>query len=279
MPDDLRTQAGKKLRGLNLASCDQQQIIEGDCLQIMRSLPSECVDAVVTSPPYNIGIRYNSYSDKMPRSDYLAWLSKVGVELNRLLRPNGSLFLNVGFTGADPWIAMDVASAFRNDFVLQNNISWIKSISIDQDTVGHFKPINSRRYLNNNFEHLFHFTKSGNVEIDRLSIGVPYKDKSNIARWDHAKQDRRCAGNTWFIPYETVRSKSQKFDHPAGYPAELVQRCLKLVGLEEGNVLDPFLGAGTTLVAAAMCGWSGVGIEIDPIYAKASRDRIKGMYE
>lgn len=255
------------LKGLGLC------IMEGDCLDAMVDLPDCSIDAVVTSPPYNIGIKYNSYTDNRPRAEYLSWLEAVGDEIARVLKQEGSLFLNVGFTGSDPWIAMDVANAFRKNFILQNQISWVKSISIGDDTEGHFKPISSPRYLNNNFELLYHFTLSGKVPIDRLSIGVPYKDKSNIKRWNHAKSDRRCAGNTWFIPYETVKSKEQKFNHPAGYPVALAEKCLRLHGTEEGVVLDPFLGAGTTLIAARNIGWSGVGIEIDADYTRVARKR------
>lgn len=251
-----------------------QRIICGDCLTELQVIPAESVDAVVTSPPYNIGVRYRSYEDRKPRADYLCWLSEVGRQLHRVLKPEGSFFLNVGSTNADPWIVMDVAGAFRDRFVLQNHITWVKSVSIGQDTVGHFKPITSRRYLNQNHEAIFHFTKSGNVDLDRLGVGVPFKDKSNIARWGHAK-DRRCAGNTWFIPYTTVKSKAQKFDHPAGFPIELPTRCLKLHGRSKATVLDPFAGTGTTLVAARRLGHSAIGIELDRQYAETAVARLQ----
>lgn len=193
-----------------------------------------------------------------------------------MLTDEGAFFLNVGCTNADPWVAMDVAGAFREAFVLQNNIAWVKSVSIGDDTVGHFKPITSKRYLNNNHESVFHFTKGGAVEIDRLAVGVPFKDKSNIGRWGHAR-DRRCAGNVWFVPYETVRSKAQKFDHPAGFPPGLPERCIKLHGVEDAVVLDPFLGAGSTLVAAARLGCEGLGFEIDPQYAAAAVARLEKL--
>lgn len=252
-----------------------QRVVVGDCLEVLRSLPESSVDVIVTSPPYNIGIAYNSYKDRLPRADYLAWLTKVGRELQRVMRPDASFFLNVGGTGSDPWIVMDVANAFRDIFILQNHIIWVKSVSIGDDSVGHFKPISSYRYLNNNHESLFHFTNNGQVEIDRLAVGVPYKDKSNIGRWEHAKQDRRCAGNTWFIPYETVRSKAQKFNHPAGFPVGLPERCIKLHGAKTAMVLDPFAGAGTTLVAAHRLGAKGIGIELDRCYAEAAIARLK----
>lgn len=253
----------------------RQTVRQGDCLDLLATLPTASIDVVVTSPPYNIGIAYNSYPDCRPRAEYLAWLGRIGRELSRVMTPDGSFFLNVGGTGSDPWITMDVAGAFRDTFVLQNHIVWVKSVSIGDDTAGHFKPISSKRYLNNNHEAVFHFTKTGSVTIDRLAVGVPYKDKSNIARWHHAKADRRCAGNTWFVPYETVRSKAQKFDHPAGFPVGLPDRCIRLHGVADTVVLDPFLGAGTTLVAAERLGCTGLGLELDPAYARTAVARLR----
>jgi len=252
---------------------DGQEVIVGDCLAVMATMPACSVDVVVTSPPYNIGIAYQTYHDRLPRDEFLQWVQKVAASLARVMRSDASLFLNLGATGTDPWIAMDAAAEFRKHFTLQNQIVWVKSISIGSETSGHFKPITSKRFLNNNHETIFHFTKGGTTEIDRLAIGVPFKDKSNISRWGH-QRDRRCAGNTWFIPYETVRSRRQKFDHPAGYPVELAQRCILLHGGQDAIVFDPFLGAGTTLVAAKKLGRRGVGIEIDAHYARVSLDRL-----
>jgi len=251
----------------------RQRIVTGDCLDLLPALEAASIDAVVTSPPYNIGVAYRSYDDRRPRADYLDWLTHVGAALARVMKDDASFFLNVGATGADPWIAFDVAAAFRTHFVLQNHIVWVKSISVGDDTIGHFKPISSRRFLNQNHEAVFHFTKSGAVEIDRLGVGVPFKHKSNIARWGHAR-DKRCAGNVWLIPYKTVQSKAEKFDHPAGYPVELAERCLKLHG-GQGVALDPFLGAGTTLVAAERLGWAGIGVELDADYAATAAARLQ----
>lgn len=257
----------------NLWTVGRQRVFGGDCLKGLKRLSAGSVDVVVTSPPYNIGISYRSYDDRRPRAEYLKWLSDIGEQIARVLTDGGSFFLNVGSTNADPWVALDVANAFRDKFVLQNTISWIKSVSIGDDTVGHFKPITSRRYMNNNHEAVFHFTKTGSVEIDRLAIGVPFKDKSNIGRWGHSR-DKRCAGNVWFIPYKTVTSKAEKFNHPAGFPVELAERCIKLHGIEGAVVLDPFLGAGSTLVAAARLGCEGIGFEIDPVYAASAVSRL-----
>ena len=252
----------------------KQEIIFGNCLAIMTQLAAASIDVIVTSPPYNIGISYKTYDDNLPREAYLTWLKKVKKHLARVLKVDGSFFLNVGSTNSDPWIALDVAAAFRNKFVLQNHIIWVKSISISDSSFGHFKPIPSRRYLNQNYEHVFHFTKSGAVEVDRLAIGVPFKDKTNITRWGHPV-DRRCGGNVWFIPYKTVQTKAQKYNHPTGFPIELPVRCMLLHGKKNLVVLDPFLGTGTTLVAAEKLGHRGIGIEIDAEYVSIAIARLR----
>jgi site-specific DNA-methyltransferase (adenine-specific) len=263
-----------RLAGIKHWDIGRHQVWSGDCIDALRAMPAASVNVIVTSPPYNIGVAYRSYDDRRPRAEYIEWLRGVGCELARVLKKGGSFFLNVGSTNADPWIAMDVAGAFRDTFVMQNNIVWAKSVAIGDDTVGHFKPINSRRFMNHNHESIFHFTLDGNVDLDRLAIGVPFKDKTNIARWGHSR-DKRCAGNVWFIPYQTVRSKSQKFNHPAGFPVDLPKRCLQLHGVEDSVVLDPFLGAGTTLIAAEQLGMRGIGIEIDRHYAEIASERLR----
>lgn len=252
----------------------KQSVIVGDCLEVMANMNAKSVDVVVTSPPYNLGIAYRSYGDSKPEHEYMAWLAQVAAQIDRVLKDDGALFLNVGATNKDPWLATRVGLLFARFFNLQNNIVWVKSISVGDETRGHFKPINSRRYLNNNYESVFHFTKTGEQPVDRLAIGVPYADKSNLSRWGHATSDRRCAGNVWFVPYETVSSRAQKFHHPASFPSALAERCIRLHGKNEGLVLDPFAGIGSTLVAARRVGIDAVGIEIDEDYANAANERI-----
>ncbi|CEF39771.1 Site-specific DNA-methyltransferase (adenine-specific) [Acetobacter senegalensis] len=252
----------------------QQEIVRGDCLRVLRRMQADSVDVVVTSPPYNIGLSYRSYPDRKEEAHYLDWMMEVAAGLQRVLRPDGSFFLNISGSSAQPWLPFELAVRLRSLFVLQNHIAWVKSISVGEDSFGHFKPMNSKRYLHRGHEHLFHFTLNGDVMLDRLTAGVPYKDKSNIARRGH-KQDRRCRGDAWFIPYETVRDRAEKFDHPGTFPVALPEQCILLHGRKEASVLDPFMGTGTTLLAAQRMACRGVGIEIDADYVAIARRRLE----
>ena len=253
-----------------------------DCVRGMAELPAASIDIVVTSPPYNLGIRYSKFSDTADRMSYLRWCKTWVAKIARLLRPDGSFFLNVGAAPANPMFPHEVALELRELLVLQNTIHWIKSISIEEQdgeivSRGHFKPINSKRFLNDCHEYIFHFTKTGRVELDRLALGVPYQDKTNIARWSHTGgRDRRCRGNTWFISYETIQSRDKERPHPATFPVELAENCIRLHGVEKlTTMLDPFLGIGNSAIAAQRCGVPRfIGIEIDEIYLAEARRRI-----
>jgi len=260
----------------------------GDCVDLLTRMPAGSIDAIVTSPPYNLGIAYRSYDDTMPRSDYLAWTGEWVQRAARALSPQGSLFLNVGAKPTDPWTALDVAQAARPHLHLQNTIHWIKSIAIekalagaranlaDDLAVGHYKPINSKRFVNDCHEFVFHFTPRGDTPLDRQAIGVRYQDRSNIGRWATAASGVRCRGNTWFIPYDTIQSRDKERPHPATFPPKLPEMCLRLHGVERlHTVADPFLGLGSTAVACAQLRIDFIGIEMDEAYLKEAVDRAK----
>ena len=187
---------------------------------------------------------------------------------------------------------MDVAQAVRPHLQLQNTIHWVKSIAIDRDVaglgagltrdlaVGHYKPINSDRFVNDCHEFVFHFTPAGVTPLDRRSIGVPYQDESNVARWQSASGGRRCRGNTWFIPYDTIQDRERDRPHPASFPVRLPEDRLRLHGVERiGLVVDPFLGIGATALACARLGLDFVGIELDRGYLEEAVARVERAVE
>lgn len=310
----------------------------------MAKLPCEHVDLVVTSPPYNLGIRYGKFSDRRDRQSHLRWCREWAAQVQRVLKSSASFFLNIGAAPSNPMLPHEMVMELRELFVLQNTIHWVKSIAIDKSlgktepdlkpfrarssrdpgedqsspgsvsarrwvkerisatisgdalasaqeslrysskevgkaarSYGHFKPISSKRFLNDCHEYIFHFTKTGRVELDRLAIGVPYQDKSNIARWLHARgSDLRCRGNTWMISYETIQSRVKQRPHPATFPIQLAEWCIKLHGVSRvRTMLDPFLGIGNSALAAQRCGVKEfIGFEIDEEYVAEAKRRI-----
>lgn len=261
----------------------QIDLIHGDCLEGMSRLPEQSVDVVVTSPPYNLGVDYGKYDDTQSRDEYLAWCGKWAAQIKRVLKDDGSFFLNVGGTPANPLMPHQLVLELTKQFVLQNTFHWIKSITVEtragqQISAGHFKPLQSERYVTDCHEYVFHLTKTGNVKLDRLSVGVPYADKSNIARWAHTGgRDKRCRGNNWFIPYKTIRSRDQQRPHPATFPAALAEQCIRLHGdVAHSVVMDPFLGIGHSAVAAQRCEAARfIGFEIDENYLAEARSNIR----
>jgi site-specific DNA-methyltransferase (adenine-specific) len=237
------------------------------------------VDVAVTSPPYNRGVPYRVYDDRRPREEYLAWIGQLAERVREVLAHDGSFFLNVGGAPTDPWLPWDVAREVGRRFVLQNVIHWVKSIVIDRRAageasrldrdlaVGHYKPLKSARYLHGAHEYIFHFTPTGEVPIDRLAVGTAYQDKSNVRRWKRDALDRRCRGNTWFLPYSTIQRAARDRPHPASFPPALPEQCYRLHGVERIRLaVDPFVGIGPSAVAAARLGVPFVGFDLDVEY-------------
>lgn len=262
------------------------ELLNGDCLQVLPTLPAESIDLVVTSPPYNLGIAYSQFKDTAPREEFLNWCKAWATEVKRVMTDDASFFLNIGASPSNPLLPHQLILALTDGenplFTLQNTFHWVKSITIkttsdEQISAGHFKPINSQRFVNDCHEYIFHLTKTGSVPLDRRAAGVPYVFKSNIARWGHTGgQDLRCRGNTWFIPYDTIQSRKGERPHPATFPIALVELCIKIHGkAETTRLLDPFLGIGSSALAAKISNIAAfTGIELDAEYLTVAKARL-----
>ncbi len=317
------------------------ELIQQDCIEWMKSQPKQSVDCVITSPPYNLNIKYGSYQDALPRDSYLKWLDEVALQIKEILKTDGHLFLNVGFSNIDPWVPVDVANVFRKHFILQNNITWVKHILLDDHSYGIHKPISSERFSTPTTESIFHFTLTGDIKVDRLAIGHKntshdrypelYSESRHIAEqrrkaskklgfkdWLDFKNNsspeqlekfnnymeelelkkpydperKKCIGTAWYIPYVPIAkmakmvgsaslgdSDSGRGGHPATYPEQLADMCIKYSGIQEGSrVYDPFSGTGTTVLSSIRNGMYGIGTDIDEDYIKFSKDRIEAIY-
>ena len=122
----------------------------GDCVKGMAAMKEKSVDVVITSPPYNLDIAYGKYRDNLGREEFLDWCVKWASEVKRVLRDDGSFFLNVGASSRNPYLPHELVLRLRPLFALQNTLHWVKSITIQptdgsEISAGHFKPLNSEQ--------------------------------------------------------------------------------------------------------------------------------------
>lgn len=229
------------------------KIYNQNCLDGMHDLWDESCDVAITSPPYKDEDNYDIWK-----------IGEIFQELYRVLKPKSLFFLNFGHLAdfkSRPFIAASMAQLAG--FKWNDTIVWKKT---------QFSPVQGKKRLNNLTEFIFLFYKENMPDLNRLSIGVPYKDKSNIGRY--SDKDLRCGGNFWEFGYETVNSKEQKL-HNDRFPLELPTRCIKLSGLPEKSlVIDPFSGSGTSALAAKSLGMNYIGYEINKNHYHTSIKRL-----
>ena len=251
-----------------------------DAIEWMRTQPDDSVDVIITSPPYNRGIKYNRYQDR--RSDYLEWMREVFEECTRILKPTGHLFVNIAGNSKDPFLAYEVAQQI--DWRVQNHIVWAKAVEFKGHIYGRSTVnINAQYVLPHGHETVWHFTHRGKTPIDLQASAVPYRPEYAEDNFKRTGRTSRPTTTCWHIPYETtgymgkdaVEIKGSK-GHPAIFPRDLVRHCLAVAGAKPGDVLfDPFAGTGTSLVVAKEQGLTGIGTEIDSDYVDFIRERLQ----
>ncbi len=318
---------------------EKYELIHQDCVEWMNAQKDKSIDCVITSPPYNLNIKYSKYEDNLPREQYIDWLVNISENIKRILKDEGHYFLNIGATNLDPLIAMEVGTNIGKVFHLQNNFTWVKHIAVQDKGYGQYKPITSKRYVSNTTESIFHFTKTGDIAVDRLAIGqrnrthekypelysegrhianarrsvakkLSYKNYTEIMEngspnelkefkklLDEYLQNKpyqpdkpKCIGNAWYIPYTPTSKLSKELgateghnfrkvsrgNHPATFPTQLPEQCIKFSGIKKNSkVYDPFVGTGTTVLAASKLGMYGIGTDIDKDYIEFSKFRMK----
>lgn len=212
---------------MNLLSNNNIHLIEMDCIEWMDSQKEESIDVVITSPPYNINANYLKYNDNKSEESFLSWMSDVAKSLKRVLKKDGHIFLNVGYTNILPWQAIDIANEFRKYFILQNQITWVKHIVVHEQSYGQFKPITSQRFITPTTEFIFHFTHSGEITVDKMAIGHRNKTHANYPELYTEKRHiatvrRSLARAKGFKDWEAVK-KSLNKDEMAVFQEELKQ--------------------------------------------------------
>ncbi len=239
----------------------ENRVICGDSLEVIKNVPSSSVDVVLTSPPYNFGLDYQDTQDTFEWDAYFNTLFAILEECIRVLKHGGRLIINVQPLFSDYIPTHHVISHRLAELGLlwKGEILWEKNnYNCKYTAWGSWKSPSSP-YLKYTWEFLEIFCKGTRKHIgDSLNADITGDE---FKRWVYAK---------WSIAPER---NMNKFDHPAMFPEELVERSLKLFSFKGDLVLDPFNGVGTTTCVAKRLERRYMGIDISEEYCRVAETR------
>jgi site-specific DNA-methyltransferase (adenine-specific) len=227
----------------------------------MEELPDNSVHLMVTSPPYNVG---KEYDKNLSLEEYREFLKRVWREVYRVLVPGGRACINIANVGRKPYIPLHsfvIEDMLNLGFLMRGEIIWDKGSSSSSSTAwGSWLKANNP-VLRDTHEYILVFCK------DTFSRKNPYKRKSTISQ----KEFLEFTKSVWRFPAE----RASKVGHPAPFPIELPYRLIQLYTFENEVVLDPFVGSGTTCIAALKTNRKFVAYEIEKKYCNLAEQRIK----
>ena len=249
-------------------------VFPGDCLDLLRSIPSDSMQLVVTSPPYNLG---KEYEKRIRLDSYIEQQRRVITECVRTLSPNGSICWQVGnFVDDGAIVPLDTAlyPVFSElGLRMRNRIIW------------HFEHgLHCSRRFSGRYETIIWFTKSDDYVFNLDPVRVPQKYPGKKYFKGPKAGEYSCnplgknPGDLWVIP--NVKSNHvEKTGHPCQFPVELIERLVLSMTNEGDWVLDPYLGVGSSVIAAVRHKRKGAGAEIMPKYVSIARDRIEQAFD
>lgn len=226
----------------------------------MSELPYNSVHLMVTSPPYNVG---KEYDDDLTLDEYRDFLSCVWKEVYRVLAPGGRVCLNVASLGRKPYLPLHAfltEDMLKIGFLMRGEVIWNKASSAGGSTAWGSWQSAKNPTLRDVHEYILVFSKGS---FSRS----PGDKKPTITRDEFLEYTK----SVWAFGTESAK----KVGHPAPYPVELPARCIKLYTFEDDVVLDPFMGSGTTAIAAKSLKRHYVGYEVNPEYVRLARERVE----
>ncbi len=237
-----------------------------DSLELIKKFPDNCIDIVLTSPPYNFGINYENTNDVNIWEDYFNKLFNIFKECVRVLKDSGRIIINVQPMFSDYIPTHHLISNFflKEGLIWKGEIIWEKNnYNCKYCTWGSWKSPSSP-YLKYSWEFVEIFCKNSlKKEGDKNNIDI---ESEEFKKWVYGK---------WSIAPER---NMKKYKHDAMFPEELVKRLLKLFSYKNDIVLDPFNGAGTTTKVAKQLNRKFIGIDISEEYCKTAEDRLNDYF-
>jgi site-specific DNA-methyltransferase (adenine-specific) len=237
-------------------------IINEDVFETQKIAPGS-IDLVVTSPPYNVDIQYNSHDDRLTYDDYLAFSRAWMDRCFGWIKDDGRFCLNIPLDknkGGQQSVGADLtAIAKKAGFSYHSTIIWNEGNISRRTAWGSWVSASAPFVI-------------APVELIVVLYKNVWKKTSGSRQSDITKEEfMEWTNGLWTFNGE----RRSKIGHPAPFPVELPMRCMKLFSFVGDTVLDPFMGSGSTLVAASQCGRKGIGIEIDPRYCEVATGRIE----
>lgn len=239
------------------------RIIEGDCLKVLRQIPDDSVDASFADPPFNLKKKYTSYDDKKALEDYLSWCEEWLSELVRVTTPQGSIFVH----NIPKWLTY-FAGHLNQIAVFRHWISW-DSMSV---------PL-GKTLLPAHYGILYYTKRAKGFKF--YDVRIPHKKcrlcdaflKDYGGKKAQMHPFGTLASDVW-TDIHRIRHNKRRDEHPCQLPIHLLERIV-LMSSDPGDViLDPFMGTGTTAVAAKRLGRHFIGIDIDEEYAQIARENV-----
>lgn len=247
-------------------------IVNGDCLELLRSLPDESVNLVVSSPPYNIG---KEYEVKRELRHYLDDQRAVLAECYRVLKSTGSIFWQVGaFSHKSTLVPLDVKlfPIFEDLGMLpRNRIVWVRQHGL-----------HANRKFSGRHETILWFSKGEDYYFDLDAVRVPQKWQNKKAHRGDKKGELSChpegknPGDVWVFQNVKHNHEEQTI-HPAQFPEGLIARIILATTPVGGVVLDPYMGTGTTAIVARDYERHYIGAELDKDYHCVAMRRLSGL--
>lgn len=248
------------------------KIYRGDCLKYLESIQDESVQLIVTSPPYNLG---KEYEKKHDLDTYLSIQENVIQKCVQKLKPSGSICWQVGNyveNGSITPLDIVLYKIFSaQNLIMRNRIIW---------HFGH--GLHCSKRLSGRYETIMWFTKSDNYTFNLDPIRVPSKYPNKRYFSGKRKGQPSCnplgknPSDVWDIP-NVKHNHVEKTSHPAQFPVELVERLVLALTKEEDMVFDPYMGSGSTAVAALKHGRNTIGSEKEKKYVDIMRSRLSQL--
>jgi site-specific DNA-methyltransferase (adenine-specific) len=229
-----------------------------------KKIPTKSIDLVVTSPPYNVDIKYNSHDDQVTYAEYLDFSKRWMKHCHGWLKSDGRFCLNIPLDknkGGQQSVGADLTTIAKEcGFAYHSTIIWNEGNISRRTAWGSWLSASAPYVI-------------APVELVVVLYKDSWKKTSGSKKSDITREEFMAWTNgLWTFNGE----KKSRIGHPAPFPVELPMRCMKLFSFVGDTVLDPFMGSGSTLLAASRCGRKAVGIEIDPRYCEIARGRIAG---